>query len=1112
MKYFCLYFFVFILFSKISTIFSIQMYGAYYLEDFDKCLVVFDSRIAFYSFSSYMNNLNEYKFKLNEQVINSSQESQMISLGLFNENNHKEIYILIKSYIYNFLSSGIFNSKLSIEILKGKVSKLIPYKISNENGYSYSSFFIVFIDSDNNINIYKFKHKLSSTEFTKEGSNIINLTQKSKSNSISCQIMKNNNNDDTLTCFYEDKLTRICAMIININTLKQYNLSLLPFKSNNGATQIKSNIFNSGKNSIVCYFNNNNKLACIVFDIIKNEWKNEIIYSNSVYLYSLMYNFYYFNKADKYVMSWLSSNDLLQYIIIDEALFNSNSNICISNFTLNTNLFNIRSTSLFSILIYYENNNYKLLRFYYKNIFTQKINLNICMNDVEDVIEDDEIDETLESSKIPLYGISDIPLISTTIYKMNPLFNLSNEKDKNIIKMKINKTLQETTNSLDNIIKQVNNTKVYELISEDYLLKISPINYADFEESSTYINFLECEDTLRLKNNIPSDGILTVAQIEIEKKSNKALTNQVEYEVYYNNKKLNLSVCENDDIEINYEISKSSLLNIELISKFSGIGIDILNNNDEFFNDICYPYSENNSDVILRDRISNFYQNYSICDENCDYEKIDLNLSLITCKCSTKAYIELDDKPLRFDSIILDLITNSSFGVVKCYNLVFNFKTKLSNFGFWIFTLLTILHFPLIGLYIFKGILPIKKYIINEMKKYNYYIDPKNPLRKKKKRKTVNFNNNVYKINIYNFKNGLKKSQKDLKSVSNNINSIINFVSPNTKINRTDNSSNLNINNKSIISDNKNNIIRINKNVKDINRKKKRKSSFFKNTINNESKNYLNNLKIKNIKNEYFLIQINANNCLNNKPPDSKILLDNYDFENAIKYDKRSFTRIYYICLLAKENVLNILMIKSPLELKCIRLIVFIFIYSCDFALNTLFYFNDKISDKYNYKGDNLYLFTIFNNIFISLLSNFLSFSLVNSLEFLTNSKDNVEELFRKEEKKLRDDSNYTVSEKRKEEILIGIYKINQKLKIKIIIFLITEFLIMMFFYYFVTAFCEVYKETQISWILDSFVSFILSFPMEFFNAFIISLLYIISIKAKIKWLYKIAMVFYSLG
>jgi hypothetical protein len=272
------------------------------------------------------------------------------------------------------------------------------------------------------------------------------------------------------------------------------------------------------------------------------------------------------------------------------------------------------------------------------------------------------------------------------------------------------------------------------------------------------------------------------------------------------------------------------------------------------------------------------------------------------------------------------------------------------------------------------------------------------------------------------------------------------------------------------------------------------------------------NLEEQKLAKQYFLIQISANNSKNNIPLESKIFLDNYDYEDAIIYDKRSFLKIYYICILSKENILNMFLINSPLELRSIRWIIFILIYSCDLALNTVFYFNDHISDKYHYEGNNLYLFTTFNNFIISLISTLLSFSIVNALQLLTNSKDQIEELFRIEEKKMRQNIKYKVSFKRRKYILKEIYSINRKLKIKIIIFIILEFLIMLFFFYFVTAFCDVYKNTQISWLIDSFVSFILSFPMEFLYAFLIAIFYKISISFQLKLLYKIIMVFYSLG
>ena len=105
---------------------------------------------------------------------------------------------------------------------------------------------------------------------------------------------------------------------------------------------------------------------------------------------------------------------------------------------------------------------------------------------------------------------------------------------------------------------------------------------------------------------------------------------------------------------------------------------------------------------------------------------------------------------------------------------------------------------------------------------------------------------------------------------------------------------------------------------------------------------------------------------------------------------------------------------------------------------------------------------------------------------------------------------NYKDNKEIKIKMLEDIFHINRNLKCKLVLFLIIEFLIMIFFYYFVTAFCEVYKETQISWIIDCLISFFISFPVEFLLALIISVLYFISIKKKYQFLYKIAMILYN--
>ena len=94
---------------------------------------------------------------------------------------------------------------------------------------------------------------------------------------------------------------------------------------------------------------------------------------------------------------------------------------------------------------------------------------------------------------------------------------------------------------------------------------------------------------------------------------------------------------------------------------------------------------------------------------------------------------------------MLNLFEDSTFGVIKCYNLVFNVSNKSNNIGFWLFTIIIIAHIPLYIKFFDKGISPIKEYIVNEMTKFHYFVDVTAPTKKKKKVKK--------KVKVKKFKN-----------------------------------------------------------------------------------------------------------------------------------------------------------------------------------------------------------------------------------------------------------------------------------------------------------------------------------------------------------------------
>jgi len=1232
--------FIFIIFFNFFIGNNGEIYKTFFIYEYASIFTISDSSIDLYIYTTLRkNSAINYNFVSEEQKISSTNEENMISISYNADNSsYKQLYIIIKNYLYIF--SNKFIGFIKFDYLIDRYSTLVSEECAGEATY-FCHLFISFINSENKLEIYKYNFQYNTINYSllkSEKKDLINSSGQLSLNNckyISCQKAKNEYSLDVLVCFYENDYSEISAITLNIDTLE---LEKKKFKKNSGAKNLKSVLFGNNTKIFVCYINNNDNIACVIFDEPQNIFLNEFKYIEKMTMPERYFNIDYYSQSNQYILSAYSSENEFEFIIFDKNMniaddtsiktikaepcsdestplaitiyyyisynvakkcgdldFSSNKiseessskpfsleqifitdNLIVANNSLidtisSSNSLNgyltdrISSTTIseknsstiifdtsipsedktskgsnFESAISYSDisenfqsiiqssliNSDKLSINIKSNIASEAISTYLKTNDILfneistniklTILLSDEISSNIKlSSLLSEQIIKEIKSSKISSDESFSFFNNENiDREGKTIKIRTNKTLELFINNLEKIIGEVNIEDIYEITGDYFNIKISPINYKEFESDPSFIKFLECENTLRKANNLLSNDTLTEVMVEIDKKDDKSLTNQIEYAVFYGKKQLDLSVCANNVIEVNYDISNSTLINFRMIDDFSKLGVDILNSKDNFFNDICYPYSENNSDMILKDRISDIYQNYSKCDQNCEYKKIDLNSGLITCNCRIKSVINKEIEPPRLDSILLDLVTDSSFGVVKCGKLVFNFHNKLKNIGFWIFAIAIIAHIIIIIHYSINTINPINRYIISQMKKYSYINDIYNPIKKKNSDKKTQFNIynnfpiNLITINKTENKNTNKESSQHIISIRKRKTHFHNRIA--NKLQEKNSSlSNKNIGDFSQIKLKKKNKIILTKvndghhNFYEKHKKLKIIPTIIKDTEINQ-KNY--------DVNDYILIQINANNSPSNTPPQSNIFLDNFNYRDAIKYDKRSFCRIFYICILDKENILNIILINSPLELLSLRICLLIFIYSCDFALNTLFYFNSNISDKYYYNGNNKFFYTIFNNLSISIASSFISLVLLIFFKKLTTSKDSVEELFRKEERKMRKDSNYVVNFIKRKKILMKIYEINKILKIKIIIFFIIEFSIMLFFFYFVTAFCEVYKKSQISWISDSLVSFLLSFPIEFGTAFLMAVFYKISLNKKCKWLYKIVMIFYNFG
>ena len=1080
------------------------------------------------------------------------------------------IYLLKDHKLMNYINSKF--DRIPKEI--------IPYKVENgihlqyiigaiSNNYLYFQFY--------NLTELKFEKQINFREETGKNLDFFD-------NVISCQLMNFKNLEKlSLICFTElisddGESFQLSANIFDIEN----NFSTIGYlfysDINDGIGAIKSITSEDKKKCYICYVRNNYITECVIYNSEKNLWGQTFKIFDSCINKNYFIDFIYLNDIKEYIFYCFYGRLTLNIFSFDnnfnlKKINSNNGNYNNKTFILK-NIKNVYSSSF----VYLPEINKYFLLYTYKNPSSYNIpffnETELCINEKSIYDCQQILNETIINNTININSTNNIK--ETNILKQNINFTYNG----NIYEAELNMTKEEMLNNLDNIIKLIEIGNNYKLVENNYDIIISPINnYKNM--NSTYIDFDECTDILRTKYNLSSEEIITILQIEIKCTNEKILTDQIEYTLFDEEKnKLDLSFCQNIPITIDYKIKNSSLINDKMISHYSDLNIDIFNIEDSFFNDICYPFSDNKADLVLNDRVNDIYQNYSLCENNCVYKEIDAESLTVKCQCNVKEEIDIEEKPPIFSQIVKNSFADSNFGVIRCFNKVFCLTDKINNIGFWISIIIISLHIVLFIIFFIYKLNSIKVFIFKEIEKNNY-IDKNNyPPKIKTKNSLKSYSKNIhktenieviipnkiqYEVNSNNSKiKRIKKYKKKNQSLK-NLRYLTNYnTSDDPKTNEllsiSDKKSELILRtstkkikiekNEKIEVFNKGNLIdkefgktikhkKSNKKVKfydlkyldsnnnensSINKLPKKK--FSKLLVSNLRrsqkgisiptseifKKLLGNEEAKSFPGFYNLIHINANNDSYNRPLDSKYILDNYVYETAIKYDDRSFWRIYYICLLSKENILNTFFFKSPLELTSIRLCLFLFNYSCDFALNALFYLNQNISDRYHYKGKNLFFYSIVNNITISTTSSLCSFILGHLLSFFTNSKDDIILIFRKEEEKMRKDKNYKINLSKKAQIIKKLNIIFHNLFYKIILFIIIESLILFFFFYYMIAFCGVYKQTQMSWLTDCGVSFLVSIPLELSISFILTVLYTISIRYHLRFVYKIVLFFYNIG
>ena len=268
-----------------------------------------------------------------------------------------------------------------------------------------------------------------------------------------------------------------------------------------------------------------------------------------------------------------------------------------------------------------------------------------------------------------------------------------------------------------------------------------------------------CEETLKLKNNIPMEESLIILKTDI--KSEDLSQTYVYYEVYnpITLQILNLTDCEEDTIIINTPVNLDEETSI-LYSSLKDSGYNLFDSGDDFYNDICSKYtSVNGTDITMADRKNLIFNNngkISLCQKRCSFENYDIKKRKVKCNCSpqtsNKFMAGLD---ILFDDFTMDNLGDNFFNtlkhsnilVLRCYKLAIELQNFFANYG-RIFMLIVVI-LSLFSLFYFY---------LKESKKIDFYISSILNEKLKQKKKNNNqkeLNQNQNKINR---QNGKKKS------------------------------------------------------------------------------------------------------------------------------------------------------------------------------------------------------------------------------------------------------------------------------------------------------------------------------------------------------------------
>ena len=541
-----------------------------------------------------------------------------------------------------------------------------------------------------------------------------------------------------------------------------------------------------------------------------------------------------------------------------------------------------------------------------------------------------------------------------------------------------NKLLNEESNNI--LIEHlINNTSDLILKKDNILYQLTTsynqrINTNENEVKST-INMENCERHLRNYYNFENPLEFIIFKIEYHEEG--LLIPIIEYEIYdiENNTKLNLGICEENNITLNILVD----INESISYKYNPFC--------DYYNDRCNKNtSDYGTDIIINDRRNEFITNkMSLCEKNCIFKEYNSLTKRVTCECKPKSNLRYLPEIKSETNILYNSFDEikeiTNLQVFTCYHVLFSKNGLLYNIGSYILIFIMLIYLVSLNIFITNGYNKLFEHIKN-------FVSQK--LAIKSKKENNNKNKLLYDINIKHTDNtSIKNKRKNVESNNDNV-------------------------------------------------------SLSKSEVQNMNMHSNQNKSNK-----------DSNTIINEKFNDYE--LNTMSFDDALKFDKRTYMQYYFSLLRTKHYILFSFVPLEDYNAMIIKIFLFFLSFVLYYDLNTLLFIPLLIHKICLVHSPRYYLYQIGNII----ISNIICYILDKLIKCVSMSQENILEL-----KSINTTFN---------NIHHKYLKTVKCLIIKYTLFFILSFLFLLLSWYYIAIFCAVYANSQLILLINTLISFGLS-------------------------------------